>query len=164
MNMANISEDLAKAALTDTASLRRLLEHVTGLFERQSDQVLLEQFGIGVAQIRVLHIVAERPGIKQSAIARSLGQTEASISRQIKLLQEKDLLESRPSSTSGRERTISLLPLGDSMVEAANEALRSYHDRTLTLLTDKQQEQLRGALELLHQKLCLNEQITDHPL
>lgn len=71
------------------------LEHVSSLFVKQLDQILLEQLGIGYAQFKILRVLSDSAYLGQRQIADELGQTEASISRQVKLLQSDGLVQTR---------------------------------------------------------------------
>jgi DNA-binding MarR family transcriptional regulator len=121
---------------------------------KQSDQVLQEQLGIGLAQFKILRMLQHEPRTTQKEIAHHLGQTEASISRQVKLMLEGGLLQSMRSPKDHREHLTVVTPKGERLTEAAFTALARYHQPTFEALSDKQQEQLIAALETLHGQLC----------
>src|ERR1700755_3521534 len=87
-----------------------LLQHTATILMRQSDQVLQERLGIGMSQFRVLLMLQRNANSQQRKLAECLGQTEASISRQIKLLCEKSLLAVRVNPQSRREHIAVLTP------------------------------------------------------
>ena len=74
---------------TDTGLL---LQHITSLLAKQIDQLLQFKLEIGYSQFKLLEVINSRPGIQQRDIAAILGQTEASITRQMKLLVKAGLL------------------------------------------------------------------------
>ena len=76
-----------------TNTIGYLLQHVSSLLAKQSDQVLQEQLGIGLAQFKILRTLQTEPRTPQREIAFNLGQTEASISRQVKLMIADGLLQ-----------------------------------------------------------------------
>ena len=80
-----------------------LVQHVASTMHRQSDQVLSERLGIGMSQFKILRILQQQLGIQQRVLADRLGQTEAGVSRQIKLLVGKDLLLVEVNPESRRE-------------------------------------------------------------
>ncbi len=131
-----------------------LLLHIASLLGKQSDQVLQEQLGIGVSQYRILQTLQTEPRTTQREIASSLGQTEASISRQVKLMLEEGLLHSLRSPKDHREHLTVVTHKGERLTEAAHTALIRYHHPTFAALTDKQQEQFNAALGVLHEQLC----------
>jgi DNA-binding MarR family transcriptional regulator len=75
-----------------TDTIGYMLQHTASIMYRQSDQVLQERLGLGMSQYKILMILHEKPQIRQRVLADQLGQTEASISRQIKLLVERGML------------------------------------------------------------------------
>ena len=107
-----------------TSKLTYLLQHLAAVTSRQADQVLQEQLGIGLSQYRILMVLEWSPHVKQKVIAGSLGQTEASISRQIKLLQSKGLLINRIDPTNKRSHITVPTALGMQITEAASTILR----------------------------------------
>jgi DNA-binding MarR family transcriptional regulator len=142
-----------------------LLQHTATMLMRQSDQVLQERLGIGVSQFRIMMMLQQTPNVQQRKLAENLGQTEASISRQIKLLCEKGMLASRVNPKSRRERMTVLTPRGLKMTQAAADVLNQYHTPMLEMLTAKQQQQLSGMLGTFHNHTCIPGKpfACDHP-
>lgn len=137
--------------ITDTIYL---LQHVASVLERQSDQVLLERLGIGMAQYRIMVLLQETPETEQRRLADSLGQTEASISRQMKLLAEKGMVLSVVDPQERRRHVATLTPKGHKVTNAARDVLGQYHEPVANNLTDKQKVQLREIMPLLHEQVC----------
>jgi len=142
-----------------------LLQHTATIIMRQSDQVLQERLGIGMSQFRILFILHGTPNIQQRKLAECLGQTEASISRQIKLLVEKGLLAVRVNPKSRREHITVLTTKGTKMTEAALEVLEQYHTPMYDLLSEKQKQQLLESLGAFHAYTCAQGKpyACDHP-
>ncbi len=59
------------------------LHHLSSILERKSDDLLLANLDLGYSQFKILLALSDNRGIQQKEIAKRLGQTEASISRQI---------------------------------------------------------------------------------
>jgi DNA-binding MarR family transcriptional regulator len=131
-----------------------LLQHTATILMRQSDQVLQERLGIGMSQFRLLMMLRRNPNVQQRKLAECLGQTEASISRQIKLLCEKGLLGVRVNPKSRREHVTMPTAKGLKITEAALEMLEQYHMPMFELLTPKQQQQLIESLAKFHHYTC----------
>ena len=131
-----------------------LLQHTATILMRQSDQVLQERLGIGMSQFRILMMLQHAPNVQQRKLAECLGQTEASISRQIKLLQEKGRLTVRINPKSRREHLTIPTPKGIKMTEAALEVLSHYHAPMFDTLSEKQREQLKAMLATMHDYTC----------
>ena len=134
--------------------LANLLHHLVALLARESDQILQEQLGIWLSQYKILSSLHEHPHVQQRMIAQLLGQTEASISRQIKLLTERGMLRAVPNPSNQREHLTDLTPRGLRMIEAAERVLAAYHDQFFAGLGKKQQNQVYEQLESLHRSVC----------
>jgi len=138
-----------------TNNLLYLLQHLAAVTGKQTDQVLLEQLGIGLSQYRILLVLEWNPRVQQRSIAESLGQTEASISRQIKLLLRKGLLSSRPDPSNRRKHITAPTPLGMQITEAATAILRrNFGPEFQQIGGDDQVVQLISELQRLHDIIC----------
>ena len=131
-----------------------LLQHTATILARQSDQVLQERLGIGMSQLKLLMMLQRTPNVQQRKLAECLGQTEASISRQIKLLREKGLLTIRVNPRSRREHLTIPTSKGIKLTEAALEVLSQHHEPMVGQLSVKQQEQLIAVLATFHDYAC----------
>lgn len=135
-------------------NLSYLIHHLAAVIGKQSDQTLQEQIGIGLSQFKILMVLEWNPRVQQRAIADSLGQTEASISRQIKLLKQKDLLVSKPDPQNRRKHITAPTPKGMQLTEAANDILRRSFGQDFASLGDDQLMQLMAGLQKLHRVVC----------
>lgn len=140
--------------MTNTDKIDYILQHITSLLSRDSDQVLLEQLGIGYSQYKILRILHPDRPVKQRFIADTLGQTEASISRQIDLLIDKELVLKKVDPENKRVRLIIITTKGTKITEATNQVLSRYHQTILSGLSQKQQTDLLKSLENLHDNIC----------
>ncbi len=143
-----------------------LLQHTASILMRQSDQVLQERLGMGMSQLRIMMMLSRNPGEQQRKLADSLGQTEASISRQIKLLQEKSFLTVRVNPKNRREHITVPTAKGLKITQAALDVLEQYHAPMFNQLSDKQRKQLNEMLGVLHNNCCSpgKQFACDHPL
>jgi len=137
-----------------TNNIGYLLQHLASVLAKQSDQVLLEQLGIGFSQYKILMSLQWNPRTQQRYIADSLGQTEASISRQIKLMINKGLLQTTISKENRREHITSPTAKGIKLTEAARQVLNTYHGPMFEHLSEKQREQLVTILRVMHEHAC----------
>ena len=149
-----------------TSNLAYLVEHLAAVIGKQSDQVLLEQLGIGISQYKILMVLEWNPRVQQKTIANSLGQTEASISRQIKLLQAKGLLSARPDPQNRRKHITAPTTLGMQVTEAATAIMRRSFGPEYASLGEDQLMQLIAGLQNLHHIVCRPGKLgaCDHPL
>lgn len=111
------------------------------LLEKRADESLKEQIDIGFAQYKVLEAINQNALSKQNEVARMLDQTEASVTRQIKLLQKKGLIKVVPVQGNLRARELSLTAVGEELISQAQEVL------------DLTQSQIVGGLSYQEQRL-----------
>lgn len=137
-----------------TENLHYLLGHASAIMQRQGDQVLQERLGVGIAQFKLLTTLQDRPNVQQRFLADTLGQTEASISRQVKLLAEKGMVIVRVNARNRREHVMALTAKGQKVTQAAREVLESYHEPAFASLGDKEKRLLAEALNVLHLHYC----------
>jgi DNA-binding MarR family transcriptional regulator len=130
------------------------LQHLAVLLGRQSDQVLQEQLGIGISQYRILQALQTNPSVQQKQLASLLGQTEASVSRQIKLMQGRGMLEAQVNPQNRREHLTTLQPKGERLLAAGAQVLVQYHEPGFVGLNQKEQAKLSELLEQLHAGMC----------
>lgn len=147
-------------------NLSYLIQHLAAVIGRQSDQVLQEQLGIGLSQYKILMVLEWNPRVQQRAIADSLGQTEASVSRQIRLLKAKKLLLAKQDPDNRRKHITAPTPLGMQLTEAATDILRRNFGQDFTNVGDDQLLQLVTGLQRLHKQVCRPGRpgACDHPL
>src|SRR5688572_10235421 len=131
-----------------------LFDHVSAALHRQSYQVLQERLGVGLSQFKILSMLHGRPGVTQRELADYLGQTEASISRQIKIMQQKGLLASHIDPAERRRHLAALTTKGIKITLAADEVLKEYHAPMFERLSQREQELFRTMLATLHDYTC----------
>lgn len=137
-----------------TNNLGYLINHVAFVMGRQSDIVLQDKLGIGFSQFKIMMVLMNNPHVQQKEIAERLGQTEASISRQIKLLINKGLLQSLKRPENKREHITTLTFSGESMTEEALTILNNYHAPVFEHLTDQQKQILMSGVSSMHDIVC----------
>ncbi|MGH7193455.1 MAG: MarR family winged helix-turn-helix transcriptional regulator [Candidatus Saccharimonadales bacterium] len=135
-------------------SLFYLVQHLAAVMGRQSEEVLQERLGIGLSQFKILMVLEWNPRVSQRVIADSLGQTEASISRQVKTLTAKDLLSAKRDPGNRRKFIISPTPRGMQLTESANELLRRGPNAGVPGLDESQVHELATGLQQLHRAVC----------
>ncbi len=128
-----------------------LLHKVSKSLDKISDQVLLERLGIGLSQFRIMLFLLGNDGAEQKLISENLSQTEPSVSRQVKVLQNKGLAVVRRSTESRRSRLVFLTQKGAKTAEKAVNVLNEYHAPMFELLSQKQQEQLVNTLRSMQE-------------
>jgi DNA-binding MarR family transcriptional regulator len=141
--------------MNPTNAISYLLGHTATIMNRQSDQVLQEQLGIGMSQFRLLMILLQRKhGVQQRTLADYLGQTEASVSRQIKLLLEKGMVAVEVNPDNRREHITIATAKGEKVWQAGQETLAQYHKPAFDHLDEGQRKRLDELLRILHLHYC----------
>lgn len=131
-------------------NLENLLQHTAALLSRQIDQVMQERVGLGLSQYRILSALETQPQLRQRQIAAQLGQTEASVSRQFKILLERNLIYSQSNPQNRREKVHTLTPMAMRMLEASREAANQYVRPMLEELSDRERKQLSSSLHKMY--------------
>ncbi len=109
-----------------------------------------------MAQFRILKIVQSNPRLLQRHIADALGQTEASISRQVKILHQKQLLQTQINPKNRREHITSLTAKGFQITEAALDVLQTAQAPLVDGMTEKQQLELTKLLDTVRHHIFLS--------
>lgn len=78
-------------------------------------------FGITYDQWLVLSAISQKQGLTQIAVADITGKEPASISRILKLLEKKELVEKLPDKKNKRAKRIYLSPAGDEIQQRATK-------------------------------------------
>lgn len=73
--------------------------------------------GLTPNQMKMLHLIAHRPGVSQTSVAERLGITTASISIAVRELEAQGLIERRPNPDDARVLLLHLAPLGEKIFE-----------------------------------------------
>lgn len=134
-------------------SLGYLLHHLAFMLMKQTDLVLQEQIGIGFSQYKILRSLQQRNGVQQKQIARYLGQSEASISRQIHVLENQGFIKNVVRKENRREHIITLTDKGEKLFDHAVTIVTKYHDPMLDHLSRKEQESLRTILGKMYESI-----------
>jgi DNA-binding MarR family transcriptional regulator len=91
--------------------------------------------------------LAKHPHCEQQELAMYLGQTEASISRQIRLMAAIKLIKVEHDKKDKRRRHVVLTQNGKDTFEKAQKLLEYQHREVLKVLDDKQVRQLQNYLD-----------------
>ncbi|MCA9324082.1 winged helix-turn-helix transcriptional regulator [Candidatus Saccharibacteria bacterium] len=93
------------------------------LLEKRADEALKTQVGLGFAQYKVLEAIGRNMLAKQNLVAELLDQTEASVSRQVKILEKKGLIIVGTVMHNRRARELSLTERGEEALRHCEETL-----------------------------------------
>lgn len=137
-------------------SLGLTLHHLSFMLDRQSDLFLQDRFGIGFSQFKILIALSHRPNVQQLEIAEFLGQTQSSVSRQIQVLVEGGLINSRRESNDRRQRVTQLTPKGEKLARVATAELENHFAPMFKTLSEKKQAELADMLDVMRDYVSSN--------
>lgn len=96
------------------AQMNALVGHYTDLLNEA-----LKPTGLTAAGLNLLHHIQEDKVLNQTAIAREMWVTPASISKQIKTFLDLDWVDSQANPANRRENLLTLTPLGQTKYQEA---------------------------------------------
>ena len=114
---------------------------------------VLRPLGLSVTQYSCLELLAQRPGLSNSELARGTFITRQAMNVLLQGL-ERDGFVSRPDAAPvGRVLPARLTPRGRRKLEKASAAVRSVEERMLSGLSDVEQASLLRALQQMSRSL-----------
>jgi DNA-binding MarR family transcriptional regulator len=137
-----------------TNNIGYLIQHLATSLARQTDQILLDDVGISFSQFKILMVLQYNPQLQQKQIAERLAQTQASISRQIRGMEDDGLVKMTANPNNRREHRMTPTSKGIKKTEQAMQELNSYYQPMLDKLTDNQQQELLNTLSIMHEYAC----------
>lgn len=133
-----------------------LLQHLSAKLGKQNDLILQEKLGIGYSQFKLLIVIQWKPSLGQKQIAQKLSQTEASISRQIKLMLDNGLLKITTDSKDRRQHITNLTPRGERLAQQSKELLSAYYSSIFNKLPKEEYNTLISSLNTINEILNNN--------
>jgi DNA-binding MarR family transcriptional regulator len=137
-----------------TQGILYYVQHLAVLIGRQSDQILQEQLGIGLSQFRILQTLQANTAIQQKQVASLLGLTEASVSRQAKIMLTKGMIFAKVNPQNRREHLLVISPKGERLLAAGVQIVSQYHYPTMDKLKAKDRNAFLERLMQLHAEMC----------
>ena len=119
--------------------------------EKKADEQLRSQTAIGFAQYKVLAAVGHNSLVKQNVVADLLHQTEASISRQVHILEKKQLLHIGTVMGNRRARELVLTEAGEASLRDAERIIDEVQAQSMSMLSENECRLLESLLERIVQ-------------
>lgn len=123
------------------------IHRISFILEKLADEALRQNLDIGFAQFKVLEAIHHNELAKQNLIAELLDQTEASISRQIKILQKKGLIHANSVMGNKRAKELSLTRVGEDIVRQSQEVIDMAHAKIFVNMSSQDQQKFNDILE-----------------
>jgi len=97
----------------------------------------------------ILRILAQQPGISQQDLAKTLNMHASRLVSILDELQERALIERKPSERDRRIHELHLNAEGEAALHRIGEVAQDHHRALMTGLTAEQQQQLTSLLEVI---------------
>lgn len=135
--------------MSNSQTLGFNLHYLSFMLDRQSDLFLRDRFQIGFSQFKILMALMKRTNVQQKEIADFLGQTEASVSRQIQNLGDLGLLHRRRDPENRRQHITQLTDKGEKLARGAIAELEKHYAPMFAVLSDSDQQKLAVSIDKL---------------
>ena len=109
----------------------------------------IQSLGIGLTDFAILEILLHKGPTPVNAIGDKIRLTSGSISVAIDRLEEKDLVERRPSTDDRRTRMVHLTPAGRKLIRCAFAAHAEGMERLAGVLSSRERRDALGSLKKL---------------
>jgi DNA-binding MarR family transcriptional regulator len=110
------------------------LHQLAFILQQLADELLVAKVGVGLSQARIMSALQKSSVKSQRLIAAQLGQTEANVSRQLRLMKREDLVSITKNKKDARQRDVSLTTKGAHKKDKADELLVEQQTELLKLL------------------------------
>jgi len=121
--------------------------------QQSAEELLQAQCGVGLSQIRILAALDKSATRSQASVAQALGQTEANVSRQLKVMKKDGLVTVTKNKKDKRQRDVSLTPKGFRTFSKADQVLTHHEKGLLSTMSRSEsrdfQDKMSNLLNLL---------------
>ncbi len=127
-----------------------LLNWVANKLGRGASAEFRENFGIGITEWRIIALLAIEPRITAHRIVEVIGLDKGPVSRYVKNMQAKGLVQLEPNETDRRSQLLSLTCTGEELHDKVLPAALERERRFLSVLSEVEIHQLVDMLNRLH--------------
>lgn len=117
------------------------LLHLAYILQQQADELLLREVGVSLSHVRIMSGLSVLRAKSQRALAVELSQTEANISRQLKVMKKQGLVTVEKNKKDGRTRDVRLTQKSQGSYQTAVKLLSKQKNWT--------PERLNAQLEII---------------
>lgn len=135
------------------AVIFKTIYRLSSNLSRKYDQLLLERYGIGFSQYRILQLIHDSPSNSQRTISKYLGTTEASVSRQVQIMIGMGLIERVVNQANKRENLVRISRKGARFVDDMDNALYQRMSKLLAEIKLSKLKQLNSTLDAISAEL-----------
>jgi DNA-binding MarR family transcriptional regulator len=138
---------------TDKSSSPTALHHLTFILQHRYDDHLLSRVGVGFAHTRIMEVLDNTVPRSQRQLATWLGQTEANISRQIRLMKKQGIVRITKNKKDARQRDVTLTDKGAKKLDAAQKILHQQQHELMQMLGTRGAEAFERSIYRLLKEL-----------
>lgn len=143
---------MAQERIDLDTSLGYLLKEAASAL-RQAMEDVLRPLGMTITHYSCLELLAQRPGLSNSELARGAFVTRQSMNVLLQALEQDGVVERPDAPPAGRALPTRLTPKGRRTLDTASAAVRSVEQRMLAGMTDAEQAAALRALRSMVQAL-----------
>lgn len=104
----------------------------------QDYSAAMSEIGLTQKQFAVMELIAQNPGSSQIDLAAQLSMDRATMMALINRLQDRDLVERRPSPFDRRRQQLLLTEQGHSVLAQSREIIEAHETRFTSLFSDEE--------------------------
>ena len=140
--------------MSDLSEIATNIHRLSTVLGRVADRTLQDSYGYGMSQFKILWMLHKHgEGVLQTDIAGWLNQTEAAVSRQIRLLHDQGLVTVDVDPENRRNHIIALNETGAVFAEKAMKVLLKEYEPFFTELSEAEMQALNQLLEKIFYKV-----------
>lgn len=117
---------------------------------RAENAAFYKDFGTEHGDIAIINLIGINPGISQNDLAAAVVLKKSAVTKVIKHLEERGLVERRKVSTDKRFNSLTLTKKGEEKRLQLREGMKAQNDALLSIFTDEERAEFYGQL----QRLC----------
>ncbi len=140
-----------------------LLEAITNRIGANVARIYWAEYGIGLAEWRVLAALAIEPGTTVMRISEISAIDQGAVSRSIFSLSERGYLIAEIDPLDRRRRTLTITPSGQTLHDRMLQRALLEQEKLLSGLTESERTSLVAALQKLHHRLFRSTDINPSP-
>lgn len=131
------------------------LHQLTFVLQHLLDELLISKASVGLSQVRIMGALHSTLPRSQRVVAGQLMQTEANVSRQIRLMQKQGLVSIKKNKKDARQRDVLLTSKGSQKYQQAEKLIAAQQKELLKTLDKTEAQAFERATENLIMALHL---------
>ncbi|MDE2362575.1 MAG: MarR family transcriptional regulator [Hyphomicrobiales bacterium] len=145
----------SRAALDLENYVPAFLTWIANKLSSSASAVYRREFGIGIVEWRIMALLAVEPWITSGRICEVIGLDKAGVSRSVRFMQDKKLVETRFRDNNQRRQFIALTAEGIELHDRVVTVARRREEQLLTGLTAEERAAAVALLARMHDNLPL---------